>query len=187
MPAYSIALAKSGLDSRRAVRRLTCIDDALLRLPRFELASFRAGAPVRCHPRSTEKPRTFSASVATLKRTDAPLELDAVIALTSITDPPLTESDRDLLWRKYQVPIFEHLVGFDGTVLARECEIHEGLHVVPRNAILEQVDGELIVTSLTGLEYPALRVRTGLTAEWEPAHCECGQTDPRLLNLRPLN
>ncbi len=183
MPAYRVALANGGLDSRRAVRRLKSVDDALARLPRIDLEAFRTASSDHCIARVTERPRILSGSVATLRQSSKPAVLDSVVVRTGLTDPPLNDSDRDLLWRKFEVPVFEHLLGFDGNTLARECEIHEGLHVVPQNAILERVEGELVVTSLTGLDYPALRVRTGLTADWESAHCECGQTEPRLLNL----
>jgi hypothetical protein len=36
---------------------------------------------------------------------------------------------RDLLWKAFGLPVFEQLRGADGRVIARECEVHNGLHI----------------------------------------------------------
>jgi len=53
----------------------------------------------------------------------------AIVVLTDISGPALKEHHRDLLWRAFHVPVFEHLRDWDGEVIARECEAHDGLHV----------------------------------------------------------
>ncbi len=55
----------------------------------------------------------------------------------------------NLLWRSLGLPVFEQLTAWDGTVIARECEIHDGLHVAPE-AIAEVEGGELILTQIEG-------------------------------------
>jgi hypothetical protein len=102
----------------------------------------------------------------------------AVVVVTSVADAPLADHHRDLLWRSLGLPIFEQLTAWDGTVIARECEIHDGLHVAPE-AIAEVVGGELILTQLK-TEGAVLRARTGFTAEITPELCECGRDTPRL-------
>lgn len=53
----------------------------------------------------------------------------AVIVFRDPTHPRLTDAERDRLWRAFEVPIFEQVIAADGTLVAWECEAHEGLHV----------------------------------------------------------
>jgi phenylacetate-coenzyme A ligase PaaK-like adenylate-forming protein len=106
--------------------------------------------------------------------------------LTSLAAPPLSGEDRDLLWRAFGVPVFEQLRGWDGSVLARECEVHDGLHIDENAAIFEIREGELITTQLTSIEQPILRARTGISAELVKEHCECGAETPRLRSLAKI-
>jgi hypothetical protein len=53
----------------------------------------------------------------------------AVIVLRSEWDARLTDSRRDALWNAYRVPAFEQIIDDDGTLLATECEAHDGLHI----------------------------------------------------------
>jgi hypothetical protein len=109
-----------------------------------------------------------------------------MVVLTSVAGLPLEQHHRDLLWRAFGVPVFEQLQGWDGAVIARECEVHDGLHVDQHAAIVETHAGELIATQLTAVEHPILRARTGLTAELLKEHCECGAETPRIRNLALL-
>lgn len=54
----------------------------------------------------------------------------AVIVLARPGEMLLTEDDRDVLWRRFGVPVFEQIIGLDGELLAAECEAHNGLHVM---------------------------------------------------------
>ena len=83
----------------------------------------------------------------------------AIVVLTSLDDSPLTDDHRDLLWRAFGVPIFEQLRGSDGAVIARECEVHDGLHL----------HGSADVVDLPGQ----------IVSE----RCECGLETPRLKSL----
>ena len=84
----------------------------------------------------------------------------AIVVLTSIDDSPLTDAHRDILWSAFGVPIFEQLRGADGAVIARECEVHDGLHLVGTS---ENLGGDAI-----------------------PGHCACGSDKPRLRHVRPV-
>lgn len=114
-----------------------------------------------------------------------PLE-HAVIAFSRVGEDPISEADRELFWQIFQVPIFEQLLGFDGRVVARECEAHDGLHIEEDDALVEQLEGrgsELYLTSLTDLRYPALRVGTGLGFCLAHGACGCGRAGPRVAQL----
>jgi hypothetical protein len=117
---------------------------------------------------------------------DLPELTTAIIVLTSLADSPLAEHHRDLLWRAFRVPVFEQLRGWDGAIIARECEVHDGLHIEELVAILQLQDDELLVTQLTASETPVVRARTGLTGELVTGHCECGVETLRLRRLTPL-
>ncbi len=82
----------------------------------------------------------------------------ALVVLTSMAEGLLRESQREQLWRAFRVPLFEQLCAADGTVMARECEVHHGLHLDP------EAD-----------QSPAGEILKGC--------CECGAETPRLMNL----
>ena len=100
----------------------------------------------------------------------------AVVALSSMAEGPMDERQRGRLWRAFQVPVFEQLRDRDGVVIARECEVHRGLHVDPKAAEVEMHAGELLTR----------RERTGLAGDMVRGCCECGAETPRLLRLAPL-
>jgi hypothetical protein len=93
-----------------------------------------------------------------LPRVDA-----AVIAFTGICHGELTELERDLFWRVFQVPVFEHFLSPDGRILAMECDAHDGLHLLDSDAPLP-----------------------GFRAFLDTATCGCGNPQPRLSRLERL-
>jgi hypothetical protein len=114
-----------------------------------------------------------------------------ILALTGLPFPDLgllTEEDRELLWRAFGVPVFEHFLGAANEVLAAECDAHQGLHLDLDNGVFERdpETGELLITSLLNVWDPALRIRTGLEASITEAVCACGVPGVRLLSVQPL-
>ena len=109
---------------------------------------------------------------------------EAIVAFTGILEGPLTEEDRDLLWRVFEVPVFEQFRGFDQELLAAECEVHQGLHIRNASAIFEtDARRDLLVSFLSNRRHPALRLDTGFTGEIDDAVCCCGDASPRLLRM----
>jgi hypothetical protein len=123
-------------------------------------------------------------------RVDMPPLTHAVVVFTGIEHGILRQADRDLFWQIFQVPLFEQLRGLGGELLAIECEAHHGLHICTTDSVLEMEvspsGSELVYTSLTSLEYPLLRLATGLAGDLHDAPCGCGETTPRLTGLRRL-
>ncbi len=110
-----------------------------------------------------------------------------VVSFTGSEQGELGEDDRERFWRVFQVPVFEQRLGFDGRVIAYECEAHNGLHVVPERAALEETaHSELLLTSLTDLRRPTLRVGTRLAGSIHRDCCDCGNAAARLVGARPL-
>jgi hypothetical protein len=91
---------------------------------------------------------------------DLPSLNTAIVVLTSIDDSLLADHHRDLLWRAFGLPVFEQLRASDGAVIASECEVHDGLHIIESRADLK---GEIATD-----------------------HCACGAETPRLRSLSPV-
>jgi hypothetical protein len=76
------------------------------------------------------RPEILAASVPVLLRLAQLLRVPrAVVAFSGARVGPVTHRDRDLLWSAYEVPVFEQSLAPDGSVFARECEAHDGLHL----------------------------------------------------------
>jgi hypothetical protein len=73
------------------------------------------------------KPQAIAASLAQLLRITAE-PTHAVIVLTRPGEF-LAGGERDRLWERFHIPIFEQVIDRDGTLLAYECEGHYALHV----------------------------------------------------------
>jgi hypothetical protein len=186
-PYYRGALARAGFGTARAIRRLTSVEEGLEPLPVTPLADWRALGEGKVLTRTRRRPRsngTLMASSDWLLRTaggSAPPRLQhSIVALTSFGSPPLTDGDRESIWRAFRVPLFEHLLGPDGLPFATECAAHEALHVRTDRAILESRPGEILVTSLTSFSLPALRVAWGIPYRMVQNRCECGVFTDRL-------
>ncbi|HEY1760750.1 MAG TPA: hypothetical protein VGG72_35580 [Bryobacteraceae bacterium] len=79
----------------------------------------------------------------------------ALIVLARRDNPLLTLEQRQQIWNRFRVPVFEQIIGQNGALLAAECEAHAGLHI----------------------ESPKLEVG-GLSIENGP--CGCGRNTPRI-------
>lgn len=109
-----------------------------------------------------------------------------VVSFTGGEHGELRNEDREKFWRVFQVPVFEQRVGFDGRVVAYECEAHDGLHIMPERAAFEETaESGLLITSLTDLRYPTLRVGTRMAHSIEHECCGCGDAAPRLVAAKP--
>lgn len=164
---------------------------------------FRLAAPVRVFnsldPAELERfdPEALAASLDSLRRVATDMRAGllrlpnlhyGLIVFTGIGWPPLTEEDRDFLWRAAGVPVWEQFRGFQGELLAGESDCRGGLHLSPPTAHLETSEnGELLLTSFANLRHPVFRLATGYTAEIDTAPCACIQASRRLLDLRALS
>ncbi len=109
----------------------------------------------------------------------------AVFVILRPHEQPLNDEDREQLWRQFQVPIYEHLVGYAEELLAWECEAREGLHLCSETAIFEILPAQqcnwLLVTSLANLAYPMLRFIMAREGTIVGGLCPCGQSGERLI------
>ncbi len=105
----------------------------------------------------------------------------ALVILTRFGSDPLSDLSRVELWQTYGVPIFELYLGLDQTLLASECEAHEGWHLAEGVTSTSLESGELVFEGAgnSGL-------RTGLHASIDRITCHCGRTTPRVLEIERL-
>jgi hypothetical protein len=81
----------------------------------------------------------------------------AIVVMGRWKDSRVSEADRDWLWARFRVPVFEQIIARDGVLLAAECEAHCGLHIESKSLTL------------------------GPTDEIDVSPCLCGRTTPRLI------
>jgi hypothetical protein len=198
IPHYQPWLRAAQLDTLKSLRCVTDIESVLLQFGVFSIDQIRMrprrslGTPVVfASPLSTGvTPELFwnSTGFAVLEDTTSPKRGNrALFIRTGLDEGLLSPVERDGLWQRHGVPMFEHLVGMDGELLAWECETHSGLHIMEENAILELVEGELLLTSLTDLVQPTIQMRTGWSGQIETAPCDCARPGPRILGLHERN
>jgi hypothetical protein len=135
-----------------------------------------------------EKTDTLAGPVQVL-RDMAPLagvQRYPAVAFTGVRHGALSQADRELFWRSYRVPVFEQYLGPQNELVAEECEAHDGLHVNENDTIVELRSGELVFTPLLKLEYPVLRIATGVTAKLDRSLCPCSRPGLRLMEAAPL-
>jgi hypothetical protein len=101
----------------------------------------------------------------------------AVFALTSYRDMPLRDTVRAACWQAFGVPIYELLLDGDGSILAAECEAHEGWHIASGIAF-SMLDGQLWYSTRRRFSGG-----TGLTGSIEAQPCPCGRPGKRLLHV----
>jgi hypothetical protein len=104
----------------------------------------------------------------------------AIVVFSALEPAPgerLSTADRDELWTAFGLPVFEQLRGRDGGIIARECEVHDGLHFDDRAVAAEVKREELFVSGTA----------SGACAEIVRTQCECGLETPRLRWLSRVN
>jgi hypothetical protein len=194
-PLYQSSLRSAHLDTKKALHRVKDIESILPRLGVFTLEQVRVrprrgtGVPVvLTSPLSLGvSPDLYWKSSGCTVLQDPSASMHGQRALfirIGFDEGLLAPIERDGLWQRHGVPMFEHLIGMDGELLGWECETHCGLHISEENAIFESEGGELLLTSLTDLVQPTLQVRTGWSARIETELCDCSRPGPRLIGLR---
>jgi hypothetical protein len=98
----------------------------------------------------------------------------SISVLTAVGDEPLSDSQREMLWDCFGVPVYE-LYTDESRILAYECEAHEGWHITPGSP-LRTSEGELLFGSSSGKSLP-----TGLQREMDNSPCRCGRAGARLV------
>jgi phenylacetate-CoA ligase len=106
----------------------------------------------------------------------------------------LHDFERKTIEEVFQSKVFNRYGCEEVSLIASECEAHEGLHVNQDTLIVEVVDaaglpvppgtpGAVVVTDLTNLVMPMIRYKVGDVAVLKKERCSCGRSYPLLTSL----
>ena len=106
----------------------------------------------------------------------------------------LEDAERRLLEKVFGCQVFNRYGCREVSIVASECDEHEGLHIMAEGLYLEVVRGNspakpgeagaVLVTDLLNYAMPLIRYRIGDVAAFDPAPCRCGRGLPRLRNIQ---
>jgi phenylacetate-CoA ligase len=102
----------------------------------------------------------------------------------------LTDETRAKIESYFDVKVFDRYGSRETSVIASECEAHDGLHINAENLYLEFIErgkdvkpgavGEIIVTDLGNWAFPFIRYQIGDLGSPAEGVCRCGRTLPRM-------
>ena len=102
----------------------------------------------------------------------------------------LSDTERALIERVFRTKVFDRYGCREMSVVASECEAHDGLHINSENIFVEILrsgkpaepgePGELILTDLENHGMPLIRYKIEDSASAVSGECACGRTLPRL-------
>lgn len=101
----------------------------------------------------------------------------AVFVLTGHRDTPLRDTARSAFWQTFGVPVYELLLDSNRSILAAECEAHEGWHV-ESGTVFSTLEGQLWYRRRHGHF-----AGTGFTGRVEAQPCPCGRAGQRLVQV----
>jgi phenylacetate-CoA ligase len=99
----------------------------------------------------------------------------------------LTAESRMLIEETFGAPVFNRYGSREFSVIASECDRHEGLHVNAENLFVEVFcdgepaldrEGEIVVTDLRNFAMPLIRYRTRDVGVMSSRACSCGRGLP---------
>jgi len=108
---------------------------------------------------------------------DNSIRLEGIESINPISEN-LYDFQREVMEKAFNCKVFEEYCCNDGGACAWECESHEGLHYFMERAIIENIDGEMIVTDLWNKAMPFLRYRNGDSVRFLNKKCSCGRELP---------
>jgi phenylacetate-CoA ligase len=102
----------------------------------------------------------------------------------------LTDENRAKIESYFGVKIFDRYGSRETSIIASECDAHDGLHINAENLHLEFIEdgkdvetgavGEIIVTDLGNRAFPFIRYQIGDMGSPATGACSCGRTLPRM-------
>jgi phenylacetate-CoA ligase len=118
-----------------------------------------------------------------------PYRPHSIVTSAEVLEP----AERALIERVFGCPVFNRYGCREVSVIASECDAHQGLHVMAEGLFLEIVKGDrlakpgemgsILVTDLLNHAMPLIRYRIGDVGAWEEGPCPCGRALPRLRNV----
>ncbi|OHB73453.1 MAG: hypothetical protein A2V70_06780 [Planctomycetes bacterium RBG_13_63_9] len=105
----------------------------------------------------------------------------------------LEEADRRLIEEVFGCRVFNRYGCREVSVIASECDAHDGLHTMAEGLYVEVVTdggpaaagepGSILVTDLLNFAMPLIRYRIADVGVWAAGCCPCGRNLPRLARI----
>ena len=102
----------------------------------------------------------------------------------------LMDEDRQVIEEVFECPVFNRYGCREVSVVASECEQHDGMHIMSEGIHVEVVkhdtpaapgdSGSILVTDLLNYAMPLIRYRIGDVGALKDTTCSCGRTLPLL-------
>lgn len=110
---------------------------------------------------------------------DNDIRLNGIESINTISEN-LYAYQRKTMEEAFNCEVFDEYCCNDGGACAWECKAHEGLHYFMERAIIEDIDGEMIVTDLWNKAMPFIRYKNGDFVKFINKKCSCGRELPLL-------
>lgn len=109
------------------------------------------------------------------------------IRLVLTTGEMLLPQHRHTIQKVFHVPLYDGYGASDGGVVSYECYMHEGLHIVEEQCVVEIADeygnvkedgvsGFVLTTDLNNYVFPFVRYQVGDMAVMKKQKCSCGRS-----------
>ncbi len=119
-----------------------------------------------------------------------PYQLASIITSAEVLEP----FERQLLEETFGCPVFNRYGCREVSVIASECECHNGLHIMAEGLYVEiernggpvpaGEPGSILVTDLLNFAMPLIRYRIGDVGALMQGVCQCGRNLPRLEGIQ---
>jgi phenylacetate-CoA ligase len=104
----------------------------------------------------------------------------------------LLPGQRELLEQTFRGRVFNRYGCREVSVIASECECHQGMHVNAEALLLEVIPdpsipkpgGRIVITDLLNLSMPLIRYEVGDVGAWAERPCSCGRPLPLLADVQ---
>ncbi len=138
--------------------------------------------------------QAYARSATLFARFLAERRLEAYRPTALVTSAEVLDAgDRELLETVFGCPVYNRYGCREFSVIASECAVHDGLHVMAEGLYVEietpagpaapgQV-GSILVTDLLNPAMPLIRYRIGDMGSWSRRPCPCGRHLPRLAEV----
>lgn len=108
---------------------------------------------------------------------DNEIKIDGIKSINPISEN-LYDFQRFFMEKAFNCKVFEEYCCNDGGACAWECGHHNGLHYVMERAIIEDLNGEILVTDLWNKAMPFIRYKNGDSVLFLEKKCSCGRNLP---------
>jgi len=108
---------------------------------------------------------------------DNDIVIEGIESINPISEN-LYDFQKKTMEEAFNCPVFEEYCCNDGGACAWECDAHVGLHYCMERAIIEEDNGEMIVTDLWNMAMPFIRYINGDSVKFLENKCSCGRELP---------